>query len=451
MEILDFKDRVFHRASEEGLEEYEVFYSRNDNFGVTVYQGEIDKYSLSCTMGVGFRTLINGKIGYSYTERLDDEGVEFLVKGAMDNAKNIDNDEKEFIGKVSKSYPKIESFNKELDNISAEEKIRLILDLEREVKKASNKVVNIGYCGLGNGTEERGIFNSNGVDVSSKSNFIYAAVTPVVSDGKRVYNEMCYEMGNSIQDINPGKLALEAVREAESRIGGEAVESGKYKVILRNDVSAELLRTFAGAFSADNAQKGLSLLKNKEGSLIASEKVTLLDNPLMKDGMGSTPFDGEGSACFEKAVILNGKLATLLHNLKTAAKDGVQTTGNASRPSYSSTIGVAPTNFYFKPGKKDYQELIDKLGEGLIITDVAGTHAGANAITGDFSLAAKGFIVEKGRQERPVEQITIAGNYFELLKKVMEVGSDLKFILPSSSGCFGSPSIMLSEISVAGK
>ncbi|MDP4089939.1 MAG: TldD/PmbA family protein [Bacillota bacterium] len=451
MEILEFKDKVFKRAVEEGLKEFEVFYSRDENLGITVYQGEIDKYSLSCTMGVGFRALINERMGYSYTEKLDDESVEFLVKAAVDSAKNIDSEEKEFINSIPEKYENIDTFNEYLEEVTTEEKIKLVMDLEREARASSGKVVNIGYCGLGCGAEERGIFNSHGIEASNRSNYIYAAVNPVVSDGNKKYNEFSYRMGNRFENLNPSELAVEAVREAESRIGGETVESGRYKVVLRNDVAAELLKTFSGAFCADNAQKGLSLLKGSEGSIIASERITLLDNPLMKDGMSSTPFDGEGTACCEKAVIHEGELKTLLHNLKTAAVDGVRTTGNASRPSYSSPIGVSPTNFYFQSGKFSLVELLKELGEGLLITDVAGTHSGANAITGDFSLAAKGFVITDGKLGKPVEQITIAGNYYQMLKDVIETGSDLKFILPSSSGYFGSPSLLVNELAVAGK
>lgn len=451
MEIIEFKNRVFKRADEKGLKEYEIFYSRSDNFGVTVYKGEIDKYSLSCTMGVGFRALINGKMGYAYTEKLDEDGVEFLIHGVIDSAHNIDNEEKQFIYNEVSDYIKIHKLKEEEASSYTEEKIKLALNLEEQVMASGNKVVNIGYCGLGCSTEERGIFNSYGINVSDRSSFVYAAVTPVVSDEGKLYNETSYIMANSIKDIDAAKLAAEAVSEAESRIGGDTVESGKYKVVLRNDVAAELLKTFSGAFCADNVQKGLSLLKGKEGSIIASEKITLVDNPLLKDAAASTSFDGEGVPTYEKAVIEQGALKLFLHNLKTAAIDGVKSTGNASRASYSSPIGISPTNFYFTSGKQSLEQMIQYVGEGIMITDIAGTHAGANAITGDFSLAAKGFVISAGKLGRPVEQITIAANYYDVLNNVLEVGSDLKFILPSSLGCFGSPSMVIGEMSIAGK
>ncbi|MBQ9720118.1 MAG: TldD/PmbA family protein, partial [Oscillospiraceae bacterium] len=164
----------------------------------------------------------------------------------------------------------------------------------------------------------------------------------------------------------------------------------------------------------------------------------------------STPFDGEGVATRPKAVIEGGRLNTLLHNLKTAHKQGVETTANASRPGYAAPVGVAPTNFYFKPTADSLEDMLKKLGDGLLITDLQGMHAGANPITGDFSLAAKGFRVRGGERAEAVAQITIAGNFYELLKAVEAVGGDLDFLAPGAS-CFGSPSLLISQLSVAGE
>ena len=148
-----------------------------------------------------------------------------------------------------------------------------------------------------------------------------------------------------------------------------------------------------------------------------------------------------------KAVIENGKLTTLLHNLKTARKAGVKTTGNAAKNGYAGTVNVSPSNFYLKPGEKSKEELLADLGNGLVITEVSGLHAGANAISGDFSLIAQGYTVKDGKKDQPVERITVAGNFFQLLKNIRAIGSDLTF--PGSP--IGSPSVDVGEIAVAGK
>ena len=140
----------------------------------------------------------------------------------------------------------------------------------------------------------------------------------------------------------------------------------------------------------------------------------------------------------------------LIYNLKTAKKDGVKSTGNASKASYASPIDISPSNFFIKPGVKSKEELIKTLGQGIFITEVQGLHSGANSVSGDFSLSAKGFEIKDGEKIRPLEQITIAGNFYNMLLDIVEVGADLKFGIPSG-GCYGSPSLIVKELSVAGK
>ncbi|MBQ4157782.1 MAG: TldD/PmbA family protein, partial [Clostridia bacterium] len=206
----------------------------------------------------------------------------------------------------------------------------------------------------------------------------------------------------------------------------------------------------SSVFSAESARKGLSLLKGREGEVIASENVTIIDDPLMEGGFASCPFDAEGVATKTKTVVENGTLNTLLHNRTTAEAMGKETTGNASKGGYAAPVLVAPTNFYLKPGEKDFDKLVEEVGDGLLITSLMGMHSGANQISGDFSLGAKGFRIEGGKVTTPVEQITVADNFFALLKKIACVASDLEF-RPGISTAIGAPSFYVEKIAVAGK
>jgi len=225
------------------------------------------------------------------------------------------------------------------------------------------------------------------------------------------------------------------------------VTSGQYRVVIQNLAMTDLLETFSPAFSAENAQKELSLLKGKIGEAVAAVSVSIVDDPLRTDGFASRPFDAEGVPSQRHSVVENGVFQTFLHNLKTAHKDGVASTGNADKGSYASSVRVSPTNFYIEAGTESFEAMLTDIGDGLVITEVEGLHAGANAVSGDFSLLSKGYTVKNGKREIPVEQITIAGNFFDMLKNIRSVGTDLRF----PSGGFGSPSIDVGTLSVAGK
>lgn len=172
--------------------------------------------------------------------------------------------------------------------------------------------------------------------------------------------------------------------------------------------------------------------------------MTIVDDPLMKGGLATSAFDGEGSASRTKKVVDSGKLTTLLHDRKTARKQGVASTGNAAR--VGGRIMVAPTNLYIAAGEKSLTELMADVGNGVVITELAGLHAGANPSSGDFSLLSKGYTIENGKRGRAVEQITVAGNFYQLLKSICAVGSDLTF----EGSSIGSPSVDAGTLKISG-
>ncbi|NFI00260.1 TldD/PmbA family protein [Clostridium botulinum] len=447
MEFNLFKEKLMSEAKKAGFDECEIYYSDAESLSINIYEGDVEKYKLNNSFGLSFRGKINDKMGYSYTEILDEDSIETLIENAKGAALVIENDDTQFIYEGDNEYKEINCYKDELDNIKPDKLIKLALEMESECKKQCDKVVNFGGCGIGYGKSSYGILNSKGLDLSTSRNHLTAYVVPIIEDNNEKYDGMGYVIAKGEADINPEKLAKDGLEEALSRIGGRSIESGKYKVVINNEAMVSLLGTFSGIFNAEQAQKGLSLLKGKEGEIIASDKVTLIDDPYLEDGLGTTAFDDEGVATYKKEVITNGKLNTLLYNLKTAHKANVKSTGNGFKSSYASIVGISPTNFYIKPGKKDFKEICKEVNNGVIITEFAGLHSGANSVTGDFSLASKGFMIENGKKTFPIEQITVAGSFFTLIKDVEEIGSDLKF--PMSS--VGSPCVVIKELSIAGK
>lgn len=447
MELELFVDSLFKKASEAGFSEYEVYYVDRESLGISVYKEEVEKYNLNNSAGLSFRGKLGDRIGYSYTEILDEDAIDMLVKKAKENVSTIENNDIQFIYEGDKEYKEISTYYEALENLAPDKLINIAINMEKEAKKYCDKVESFSGCAISYSSGKYGIINSKGLNLKNKSNLLTAYVVPIVKDGENMYDGCGYVVAKSLDEIDPAKIAKMGVDEALSKIGATSIPAGNYKVIINNEAMVSLLSTFAGIFSGDAVQKGLSLLKGKEGEIIASDIVNLVDDPHLKDGLASVAFDDEGVATVKTYLIQDGKLNTLLHNLKTANKAGVKSTGNGFKASYASPISVSPTNFYIEPGVNSLEEMTKKIDKGLIITDLAGLHSGANSITGDFSLAAKGFYIENGVKTHPVEQITVAGNFFTLLTDIEEVGDDLKF--PMSS--VGSPSIMIKELSIAGE
>ena len=418
-----------------------------ESLSISVYKSEVEKYNVNNSAGLSFRGKLGDRIGYSYTEILDEDAIDMLVKKAKENVSAIENNDIQFIYEGDKEYKEISTYYEALENLAPDKLINIAINMEKEAKKYCDKVESFSGCAISYSSGKYGIINSKGLNLKNKSNLLTAYVVPIVKDGENMYDGCGYVVAKSLDEIDPAKIAKMGVDEALSKIGATSIPAGNYKVIINNEAMVSLLSTFAGIFSGDAVQKGLSLLKDKEGEIIAADIVNLVDDPHLEDGLASVAFDDEGVATVKTYLIQDGKLNTLLHNLKTANKAGVKSTGNGFKASYASPISVSPTNFYIEPGVNSLEEMTKKIDKGLIITDLAGLHSGANSITGDFSLAAKGFYIENGVKTHPVEQITVAGNFFTLLTDIEEVGDDLKF--PMSS--VGSPSIMIKELSIAGE
>jgi len=444
MDLKVFNKRLFERVA--AGEAAESVYSAGSSFEVSIRDGEILEYSVSDSMGLHFRLLSeNGRLGSASTQILDDEAVDMLVDGARENAALVESNDQQFLHDGSGEYAKLVLFNPDLEAMDAAEKIAMAKKLEQLTLEQDPRIEKVDGCAVFYSGAEATMTNTLGLDISEKVNMLGGYVSAIAKDGDRVNTGFKTFFVKDPADIDLEKVARAAAQDAISGLNAVSLPSGTYRILLRNDMASTMLSTFTGIFSADNAQRGLSQLKGREGEMVASECVTIMDDPHLIKGGASSSFDGDGVPTYVKAVVDAGKLTTLLHNLKTANKQGVKTTANAS-----SGKGIAPTNFYFKPSEISFDEMVEKTGDGILITQLMGMHSGANAISGDFSLAARGFSIRDGKLAEPVDQITIAGNFYTLLKDIEAVGSDIRFGFPGGS-CFGSPCLLIKSLSVAGK
>lgn len=447
MDKQQFMDRLLVEAKAQGIDPAEVYFSAGSSFSAGAMNGNIDSYKVSTRQGLGLRGMYQGKMGYASTQAFDEEAIRQLIEGVKEGALLREDEGAEEIYEGDAEYPTVVSYDETLAQVPATEKLDAVLAIEKAALESVDTVKQCEGTQLSTMSGEVYLRNSYGLNLQHKDNAFIAYTGAIAKDGDSTSTGMAFKCGRDFAKLDVKKLGEEAAQEAASGLHAEPVPAGNYRMILRYDAMQSLLATFCGIFSAENAQQGLSLLKGREGEKIAADCVTLMDDPLLEGGFDSAPFDGEGVASKTKAVVENGVLKTLLHNRKTAKKQGVASTGNALRPGLSAPITVAPTNFFFKPGDKTLAELEADMSDGLVITDLSGLHAGANMTSGDFSLLSKGYLLKDGKRVQPVEQITIAGNFYDVLKNIRAIGSDL--IFPASG--VGSSSVDVGTLTAAGK
>ena len=450
MTFAEFKQELFAQAQAKGFSDYEVLFRGSKGFSVRVLNGEITEYKSTASQGIGFRGTYGGKMGYASSENMDASVIGPMLDSAAANAGVIEEEAVDKLFAGSDSYPEVCAYNPALNDTTAADKIKMATEMEAYAKSLDPRVKMADNCTIGNQESEMAMANSYGLDLSQKSNMASALIVARVEEDGVTKSGYEYWNGRDFADFDYKALAKKSVDTALSYLGAESIETGAYPIVFDNNNAKDLFSVFSGIFMAENAQKGFSLLgRDKVGTTIAAPHITLRDDGVCDLSLGSMAFDAEGVATQQKAVIENGVLKTLLYNMKSAEKDGVTSTGNASKAGLGGAIATACTNFYLVPSETSFEELISGIEKGVVITEMAGLHSGVNPVSGDFSVSADGFLVEGGKISTPVEQITVAGNFFEVLKNIQAVGSDLRFH-SSGHGGVGMPSILVDGLRVSG-
>ena len=437
-------NKFFEKASSEGIEALELSITKSSSLSFGLFRNEIDSYTVADSYKLSARGIYNGKLGYATSEKLDKDTVEYIISHIKENASFNTSEDKAFIFKGSERYHKKNVFNKTLNETSAQDKVAFVKDLDARIKKLDSRILEV-QTQFEEETSEFTLLNSYGLKLTSKQNYAVVYSSAVANDELgETKNGMEIKILNDLGELDKDQFAATVVKKTIEQFGSAPCASGKYKCIFNPNSTAQLLSFFLNSVSSEEVQKNTSLLKDKLGKEVCSKKLTITENPLMKN-VFFRYFDDEGVATSNKTIIKNGVLQTYLYNLATADKDGVETTGNGYKS--GSGIGVAPINVAIKPSKISEPELIEKVKNGIYISDISGLHAGMNAQSGNFSLISQGFMIRDGKLAEPISLITVAGNLFDLFNNVAAVGSNVE-LQPNS---YSVPSIYVRSIQISGK
>jgi PmbA protein len=227
-----------------------------------------------------------------------------------------------------------------------------------------------------------------------------------------------------LEDLDePEDIGVSAGVRATSRLGAQKVETAKVPIVYDPRVANSLINHFASAVNGAAVARGTSFLKDRMGEQVFADGIAIIDDPQRPRGLRSKPFDAEGMANPELALIEDGRLGNWILDLRSARQLGLATTGRASRGT-SSPPGPSATNLYMRPGTVSSAELIGDIGQGFYVVELIGM--GVNMVTGDYSRGAAGFWIENGEVTYPVSEITIAGNLKDMFMNLTPA-NDLEF------------------------
>jgi len=419
-DLIAHAQELISYARLEGADEAEVYGIAGRSVDIDLRRDVVELASESHHSGLGLRAVVAGAVGFSSTS--DMSLLRTVARSAVQSARARGGDPSWCSLPFPAAVRPVDGvFDPHLADIGPE----VCLDLAKNMLSGCRNVpgaepVSGGVsCALGGSF----VLNTRGVELQENGTLMHASMECIarradVATGSEFFISRAYQ--SSLEDV--GQAAAEM---ACSSLGGVRAESGTFDVLLRPQAVAELLEnTLLPALSADNVQKGRSLLTARIGERICSECLNIVDDGLVPGGIDSSSFDGEGVPSQRTVLIEQGILKGYLYDSYTAGKDAVRSTGNAVRSGYTDVPRVGIRNLLV--GSSSPQNLIEET-RGYLVTGLIGAHT-ANAISGDFSVEARNaFAIAPGEAMRPIRSLMLTANVFDLLKDI-EVGKDVRAV-----------------------
>lgn len=442
-------DRAVVAGVRRGASEAEAFCERVAQCKIRTYGGRVESLEESTGSGLGLRVVVGDRPGFGYTTDLSDAGIDQAAGQAVAVARTADRDEFAALpsGNGVAAVPGLA--HPDFARVGVDEKIGLALACERAALERDSRVAQVEQVIYGDGHEQVAVVNSAGVRGSYERTSCYAHASVFAGHGADLMTAHAVGLGRHPDELDPAAIGTEAADRALVLVGAQQPASRHCPVVLDPHVAASIVAIVGETLCADAVQRGRSPLAGLEGEAVAGSILTLTDDGLAPDGLATAPFDGEGVAQRQTALIARGRLEGFLYDTQTAARGGTRSTGNGRRGSYRIPPSPGPTNLIVEGGKKTLEELLRAADAGLYVTHAAGLHSGVNRVTGALSVGAAGRLIERGELAGPVRELTIAGDLRSLLRQVMAVGAKPRWF---PAGSFvKAPALLIGEIAVSGR
>ena len=436
-------NNVRSMAERSGAAEAEVYFDFVRFVEVRYREGEVELLQQSAITGLGLRVLRDRKMGFCYTTNLNRTVLDELVVRTVALASQATpRDENRLPDQQFPPQTNLEIEDPYADKITPQDLIVLAKALEDNALLV-NKVKTTQTARAGYVVGETHFSNTFIPYQTFRNTQFWLYCSAVATDGSQKRVGSFTDRKRNFQDLTtPDRVGRKAGERAVARLGAKPVPSARVPVIFEAEAAGGFLGGLFGAFIGLNVLEQRSFLGGKKGQTIGSPLVTLVDDAILRRGLGTRPFDGEGTQTSRRVVVDRGVLTRYLHTAATARREGVTPSGSAWR-GYDSLPAVGPSNFYLENGSTKLSSMIEQVPNGLFVTGTAGF--GFDLAAGDYSQQVEGNWIEKGKLGRPVDGITVAGKISDMLMGVDSVGRDLDF---RAQVC--SPSIRFKELTVGG-
>lgn len=433
-EIKQMSEDVLKVAKAQGASAAEVELSLSTGQSVSVRMGETENIEYNRDKGMAVTVYFGQQKGHASTSDLSPQALKDTVSAACNIAKYTAKDE--FCGLADANL--MATHVQDLDlhhpwDLSVDEAIAIAKECEAAALGIDKRITNSEGASVSTGTGFFAYSNSHGFTGGYPSSRHGISCSVIAESDENMQRDYWYSTARAAEDLESaiaiGKIAGE---RTVRRLDAKKIKTCQVPVLFEAPLASGLISSLVSAISGGNLYRKSSFLLNSLGKQIASPLLNIYEEPHLKKGLASSPFDNEGVATHPRQLVKDGVLQGYMLASYSARKLGMQTTGNAG----------GNHNLIIQSGPLDFAGLLKQMGTGLVVTELLGH--GMNMVTGDYSRGAAGFWVENGVIVHPVEEITIASNMADMLKMIAAVGND---VLVQGSKQVGS--ILIERMTVA--
>jgi PmbA protein len=446
--LTELAAQVVERALRGGADVAEAIARSGSELSTKVRLDEPELVEEAAHRSLGMRVIKQRRVALTSTCDLTPRGIDRFVADALELVDISQEDP--FAGPAdpalvaSGAFPDLELYDPAGGRVTAAQAIELARAGERAAREADARITNSDGATFARTAGAFAMVLSGGFRGGYAGSYASLVVTPVADDeGGKKRRGHHWTAKRHLADLDTADaVGREAARRTLRKLGARKVPTCEAPVIFDPDAARSILGMLAGCVMGSSIWRKSSYLVGRENTRVASDLVTIVDDPLMPRAPGSRPFDGEGLPSRKNLVVEKGTLVGYLCDSYSGRKLGRASTGSASRGG-GGGVGPSTSNFILQPTSTPAAELLGSTQRGLYVTEMMGF--GFNPVTGDFSRGASGFWIEDGKLAFPVSEVTISLNVDELWKRIDGVGDDLDLRTSTAS-----PTLRVSSMTIAG-
>jgi len=434
-QLADISQRLLERAKALGATQAEVSCSDERGLDVNVRLGEVETVEATHDRGIAVTVYFGQRKGSASTADLQEASLEATVAQACAIARHTEDDEAAGLAEaalMAREFPDLDGWHPW--ELSADAALDLALACEAAGREADPRISNSDGASAATAQSLSVYANSHGFIGRDRSSHHSIGCALIAGQGDGMQRDGWYTSAIAREDLDdPAAVGLRAAERTVARLQPRSLPTGEVQVLFAAEMARSLIGHLLSAVSGGALYRRASFLLDSVDTQLFPDWFAIDELPLLRRGLRSSSYDGEGVATRNSALITDGVLQRYILGSYSARKLGLQTTANAG--------GVH--NLKVKANAGDRASMLSSMGTGLLVTELMGQ--GVNGITGDYSRGAGGFWVENGQIAYPVDGITIAGNLKQMFAGIEAVGTDVDRRSHVSTG-----SILVGKMTVAG-